>query len=96
MGCGQQEGSKSLRNSLTVNVISPSGAGAGVALDRGGHCQERMGAHGQGDPAVPRLPAPDVCWSIPTSPLAVWKDSSMRQRCPATVTRVCSGTGLGL
>ena len=29
------------------------------------------------------------CWSSPTRPLAAWNDSSMRQRWPATATRVC-------
>jgi Lsr2 len=36
------------------------------------------------------------CSSRPVRPLAAWNDSSMRQCCPATRTRVDSGTGLGL
>ena len=52
--------SKSRRNSLTVNAISPAGVGVGVAFDRGGHGQEGMGEHGQGGPAMPGSPAPDL------------------------------------
>lgn len=51
--------SKSRRNSLKVNVISPAG-GRGVAFDRGSHGQERMREHGQGGRAVPGFPAPDL------------------------------------
>ena len=52
--------SKSRRNSLTVNAIRPVGCGLGVAFDGGGHGQEGMGEHGQGGPAVPGGPAPDL------------------------------------
>ena len=52
--------SKSRRNSLTVNVISPVGVGVGVAFGGGGHGQEGVGEHGQGGPAVPGGPAPDL------------------------------------
>ena len=52
--------SKSRRNSLTVNVISPVGVGLGVAFGGGGHGQESVGEHGQGGPAVPGAPAPDL------------------------------------
>ena len=34
--------------------------GLGVAFGRGGHGQEGMRKHGQGGPAVPRGPAPDL------------------------------------
>ncbi len=33
--------------------------------------------------------------SRPHRPLPAWKDSSIVQRRPATVTKVCSGTGAG-
>ena len=52
--------SKSRRNSLTVNAIRPIGVGCGVTFDRGGHGQEGMGEHGQGGPAMPGSPAPDL------------------------------------
>jgi hypothetical protein len=35
------------------------------------------------------------CWSIPGRPLALWNDSSMRQRWPATAASVCNGTVVG-
>lgn len=34
--------------------------GCGFAFDRGGHGQEGMGEHGQGGPAIPGAPAPDL------------------------------------
>lgn len=36
------------------------------------------------------------CWSSPVRPLAAWNASSIRYRCPATRTRVRSGTGRGV
>ncbi len=51
--------SKRRRNSLTVNAIRPVG-GCGITFDRGGHGQEGVGEHGQGGPAVPGAPAPNL------------------------------------
>jgi hypothetical protein len=52
--------SKSRRNSLTVNAIRPAGVGCGVAFGGAGDGQEGMREHGQGGPAVPGRPAPDL------------------------------------
>ncbi len=51
-----------MRNSLTVNVISDSAwwRTFGVAFSGGGHGQEGVREHGQGGPAVPGGPAPDL------------------------------------
>ena len=52
--------SKSRRNSLTVNADQTGRGGCGVTFGRGGHGQEGMREHGQGGPAMPGGPAPDL------------------------------------
>jgi hypothetical protein len=73
---------------LTVNMINSYGRAA-VAFVGGGHGQETMGEHGQGDPAAGLV-------LIQPGDIPARKDSSMRQRCPATPTRALSVTCYGL
>ena len=86
--------SKRRRNSLTVSSISPAGAGAwsrSIAVATARNAWASMARVVQRCHEVQTW-----CWSKPVRPFAAWKDSSMRQRCPATRTSVDSGTGLGL
>ena len=86
--------SKRRRNSLTVKLISPVVAGRwsrSVAVATARKAWASMARVVQRCQEVQRR---TWCWSSPVRPLAAWKDSSMRQRCPATATRVCSGDWL--
>jgi len=86
----------SRRCSLTVIGISPSGVGmvarsaAVITVRKAWASIARVTQRCQEAQQRTR------CSSSPVSPLPVWKDSSTRHRCPATRTRVRSGTGCGL
>ena len=87
--------SKSRRNSLTVKMIRPVGVGwlsRSVAVATARKAWASMARVVQRCQEVQRR---TWCWSSPVRPLAAWKDSSMRQRCPATATRACRVTGRG-
>ena len=62
--------------------MSPVGVGRGRVPPSVAHGKVGWGEHGQGGPArCQKVQRRTWCWSSPTSPLAAWKDSSMRQRC---------------
>ena len=60
--------SKSRRNALTVSVIHARCGWLDVPLDSDGYCEEGAGEHGQGGPAVPGTPAPDLVLSESDEP----------------------------
>jgi hypothetical protein len=66
--------------------------GAGGGCDHG---EQGVGEHGDQGAASPGGPAADLVGVEPGRVLVAWKDSSMRQRVPATRTSSVSATGRG-
>jgi hypothetical protein len=58
--CGQEQGVEKSAKFVDGQRDQTSGGGCGVAFDGGGHRQEGTGEHGQGGPAIPGSPAPDL------------------------------------
>ena len=59
-GGGQEQGVEESAKLVDGQRDQPGRGGCGVAFDGGGHGQEGVGEHGQGGPAVPGAPAPDL------------------------------------
>ena len=57
---GEQQGVEESAKLVDGQRDQPGRCGCGVAFGGGGHGQEGVGEHGQGGPAVPGGPAPDL------------------------------------
>ena len=60
MAGGQEQGVEEASKLVDGQRDQTSGCGLGVSFGSGGHGQEGVGEHGQGGPAMPGGPAPDL------------------------------------
>lgn len=72
--------SKSRRNSLTVNVISPAAVGVASRSVAVATARKAWASLARVVQRCHERQRRTWCWSRPTRPLAAGKDSSMRQR----------------